>query len=388
MNKVSFLFIVFVALAMSSCTKEDLFDLFHSDQPDDKGPRVVGAIYAMTNDPGQNELITYQRLEDGSIVGTGPVSTGGQGTNINPPGAPTFNDPLGTQDPLIMGYDNQYVFAVNAGSNDVASLKETSDYGLELVDTYPSGGVAPVSLASYKKWLYVVNALEGGSIQGYYVRPNGRLAPIDDSNVHLDDAVAGNIEFSPDGKYLIVSEKNTNNLTIFPIDANGRPGKPYKQESNGTTPFGASFTTDGFFLVTEAFGGAPGEGALTSYQLVNGKLEVISGSIGSHQTASCWVEISEDDAYAYTANTPDGTISSYRVGSNGTLELLESIDGETEPGSFVLDAEIADNYLYQIANTTEEIAIFKIGKDGRLTFLESVTNPAYDAGEFTGITGF
>lgn len=343
----------------------------------------------MTNDPHDNQIITYHRLSDGTIVGTGPVATGGKGTNLNEPGAPTFNDPRGTQDPLIMGYGNKYVFAVNAGSNDVTSFKVTADYGLMKADVASSGGVAPVSLANYKKWLYVVNAREGGSIQGYYVDSYGKLKPIDGSNVHLDNAVAGNIEFSPDGKYLVVSEKNTNNLTIFPIDKDGKPGETYVQKSNGTTPFGASFTADGAFLVTEAFGGAPGQGAVTSYKFnKDGKLEVISGSVGTHQTASCWVELNDTDTYAYTANTPDGTISSFRVGPDGSLELLESIDGVTEAGAFVLDTEIADDYLYQIANTTEEIVIFKIGEDGRLTFLEAVNNPMYDAGEFTGIAGF
>ncbi len=388
MNKLSFFLTIFVALALSSCSKEELFDLFHPDKPDKDGPKVVGGIYTMTNDPKDNQIITYHRLSDGTIVGTGPVATGGKGANLNASGAPTFNDPLGTQDPLIMGYRNKYVFAVNAGSNDVTSFKVTSDYGLMLADVAPAGGVAPVSLANYRDWLYVVNAGDGGNIYGYYVKDNGTLEPIPGSNVHLDNAVAGNIEFSPDGKYLIVSEKNTNNLTIFSIDGQGKPGEPYAQKSNGTTPFGASFTAHGIFLVTEAFGGAPGEGAVTSYKIKDGKLKVISGSVGTHQTASCWVELSEDDAYAYTANTPDGTISSYRVGKDGMLTLLESIDGETEPGAFVLDAEIAGDYLYQVANTLEEIAIFKIGDDGRLTYLESVANPMYDAGEFTGITGF
>ena len=100
-----------ISLALASCSQEDIFDFFHPKNPADPDPTVVGGMYAMTNDPQDNQIITYQRLSDGSIVGTGPVATGGKGTNLNEPGAPTFNDPLGTQDPLIMGYGNKYVFA-------------------------------------------------------------------------------------------------------------------------------------------------------------------------------------------------------------------------------------------------------------------------------------
>lgn len=389
MNKLSFFLAIFFVLALSSCSKEDLFDLFHPKKPDIDSPEIRGGIYTMTNDPMDNQIITYQRLSDGSIIGTGPVSTGGKGTNLNAPEAPTFNDPLGTQDPLIMGYDNQYVFAVNAGSNDVTAFKVTSDYGLMLADIAPAGGTAPVSLASYRDWLYVVNAGDGGNIYGYYVKENGTLEPIPYSNQPLDHAVAGNIEFSPDGKFLIVSEKNTNNLTIFPIDAYGKPNDPLTVASNGPTPFGAVFTKKGTFVVTEAFGGAPGDAAVSSYKLhPDGNLSLISGSIGTHQTASCWIELTDDDVYGYTSNTPDGTISSYRIETDGTLTLLESVAGETMPGAFVLDAEIAERYLYVVANTLEAIAIYRIEEGGSLTYIEQVTNPRYDMGEFTGITGF
>lgn len=43
------------------------------------------------------------------------------------------------------------------------------------------------------------------------------------------------------------------------------------------------------------------------------------------QTAACWVAVTEDGAYAYTANTGSSTVSSYNVPVGGKLTLLNAM---------------------------------------------------------------
>lgn len=384
------LLIAFLALIVlsTSCTKEDLVAV--AERNPEKDDRKTGSIFVLTNNPDDNQVIRYLRNQDGSVEMVGATSTGGMGANLNPEGAPTFNDPLGSQDPLIVSYDEKFVFAVNSGSNTISSLRITGKSTLKLVDEVDAYGIAPVSLTTYRDLLYVVNARDGGNISGYKILPNGRLEHIEGSSMPLsqDPAVAGNIEFSPDGKFLIVSEKNTSQLSIFPIMADGSPGPAVIQPSNGMTPFGADVTENGTILISEAFGGAADASKVSSYNIQpDGTLALVSGSISTNETAACWIELTDDDRYAYTSNTPDGTLSSFSVMSDGSIQLLESIAGDLGAGAFVLDAEVTDEYLFVIAATFEEVSVFKVEGDGSLTFEYSIQNDMFVAGEIAGLAG-
>src|SRR5437667_9405067 len=76
------------------------------------------------------------------------------------------------------------------------------------------------------------------------------------------------------------------------------------------------------FIVSDAFAGATNAGALTSYQLHNDKVKLEDGPVADHQTAPCWVAITGNGRFAYTANADSNSISGYSLGQNGTLTLL------------------------------------------------------------------
>ncbi len=201
--------------------------------------------------------------------------------------------------------------------------------------------------------------------------------------------LVGNIEFSPDGRFVIVSEKITNTLVVYSLDENGKPGDPLPQPSAGRTPFGAGFTERGTFIVSEAFGNAPGGSAVSSYRVnADGTLQVISRSVATRQTASCWVELTDDQQYAFISNAPAGTLSSMKVHPDGSLTLLEAVAGELGQGAFLLDAEITGKYLYVVAEALEEIAVYEISADGKLTYRKSIKNDLLKARTFTGLAGF
>ena len=79
-----------------------------------------GAVYSMTNqDP--NGVAVFKRAPDGTLSPAGTFLTGGSGNPVAETGDPPF-DPLASQGALILSGDNRFLFAVNAGSNEISAL--------------------------------------------------------------------------------------------------------------------------------------------------------------------------------------------------------------------------------------------------------------------------
>jgi 6-phosphogluconolactonase len=128
-------------------------------------------------------------------------------------------------------------------------------------------------------------------------------------------------------------------------------------------------------VVSEAFGGAAGASAASSYTAADsGMLSVASGSVANSQTASCWVVIPNNGKFAFVSNTGSGTISSYRIGNNDdSLTLAESVAGTTGMGSAPIDMTLSNNshYLFVLAGGSQSVVAFKINKDGTLTMVDT-----------------
>jgi 6-phosphogluconolactonase (cycloisomerase 2 family) len=122
-----------------------------------------GAVYAMTNAVGGNEIVVYSSAADGTLTLVDTVSTGGLG-GIGSPPEPV--DALGSQGSLVLSRDNQWLFAVNAGSDEI-SVFRVERQGLTLVDVQPSGGSFPVSLTVDEDLLYVLNSGGDSNITGF-----------------------------------------------------------------------------------------------------------------------------------------------------------------------------------------------------------------------------
>jgi len=138
----------------------------------------------------------------------------------------------------------------------------------------------------------------------------------------------------------------------------------------GATPFGFAFARNGTLVVSEAFGGAPDASALSSYRLDGaGALHVVSASVGTTETAACWVVITENGRFAYTTNTGSGTVSGYRVHHSGALSLLDP-DGVTgTTGAGPIDMALTNNsrFLYTLDGPAGGISAFRVNADGSLT---------------------
>jgi 6-phosphogluconolactonase (cycloisomerase 2 family) len=328
-------------------------------------PNQPGFIYAMTNLASGNSIAIFRQAETGMLSPAGVVATGGLGFETGQP------DPLASQGSLIA--DGRQLFAVNAGSDDFSVL-QAEGAELRVVAKVSSGGVRPTSLTVRRGLLYVQNA-GSGTIAGFRVEPDGRARSLPDSRRELSGGPASDpaqASFTPDGRFLLVTGKATNLIDLFRVERSGRTRGPEATPSNGTTPFGYGFDEHGNVIVSEAFGGVPNAGAMSSYALRDGGLEVISGSVPNNQTASCWVVITSDGAYAYTTNTGSASISSYRIGSDGSLELLEPVAGQTTPGGAPIDMTLdrSGSFLYVLVGGTGTISAFRINDDGSLTHLQ------------------
>ncbi len=321
------------------------------------GPPSAAAVYTLSNAVAGNTVLAYDRAADGSLTAAGSFATGGTGTGGG----------LGSQGAVVLSDNGRFVFAVNAGSNDVSALA-VRPAALELADKVPSGGTQPISLSVHGKLLYVLNAGSPANITGFRVTHDGSLEQLAGSTQSLSGPAVGPAEvaFSPDGDTLVVTEKGTNKIDLFRVGKDGRAGAPTTHASSGTTPFGFDFDRRGNLIVSEAFGGAAS--ALSSYAITGTGLGIISASVAATgQKAACWVVVSKNGRYAYTTNTATGTVSVYAIDRDGSLTLINAV--ATTVGGSPIDASISGDgrFLYVLNGVNHSIDAFAIAHDGTLT---------------------
>jgi 6-phosphogluconolactonase len=342
-----------------------------------RGPKNfhAGAVYVLTNQTS-NTVAAFRRTSWGVLTPAGEFPTGGAGNPTPQPPDPV-TDPLASQGALIISHGNRFLFAVNAGSNEISVLKIKKN-DLEIVDVVNSGGIRPISLALHDDLLYVLN--EGGTpnISGFEVGEDGTLTQLAGSTRPLIDGGAADpaqIGFSHDGDLLVVTDKAGNRLNTYTINEDGLPSPPIDNSSNAMTPFGFAFNNAGTLVVSEAFGGAANQAAASSYEAQeDGTLNVISGSVPNSQTASCWVQITNNGKFAFISNTGSGTISSYRVNpSDGSLTLLNATAADTGMGSAPIDMALSNNsrILFVLLGGSQSVASFRVWKNGNLTPIDT-----------------
>jgi len=339
----------------------------------------AGVVYTLSNAVDSNEVIVFRRSAAGSLQRAASYATTGTGSG----------DGLGSQGALVLSQDRRWLFAVSAGSNELSVFRADGEK-LYLVDTIASGGVRPVSVTEHGGVVYVAHAGDGkNDITGFAQRANGSLVAIPGSKRALSGPSVGpaQVSFSPSGRALIVTEKGTNKIDEFRVNAyTGKTGAISVHDSNGQTPFGFAITQGGQVIVSEAFGGADDASALSSYQLgFSAGLSSVSASVADTEGAACWVVLAKNDRFAYVSNTKSGSISSYAVANDGSLSLVDA-DGraaDTGDGSKPIDMAVSknDRFLYVLESGTSSIGVARIEANGSLTVLPDVSGlPSSAAG--------
>jgi len=399
---------------------------------------AAGGVFVMSNILDRNTIVGYSRASDGTLSRTGEFATGGNGGDFD--GAEGL-DPLISAYSLINTPDNEYLMAVNAGSNTISVMRINDNMTLDLVDTESTAGIGPNSLAYNNGIVYVTNIDADGEFNGEpdqegsiygYTFENGDLTPINGSLRELNNRPAA-VRFSPNGEYLLVTSINAGSaalasndqdeIVIFGIDENG-VATDYALDGATSTlrgnaegrnlPSAIGFevvdrSNGTFAIVTEArefrsegeppvFPGLQ-TGSVSVFQigeegsLTPSQLDLLAGQTATvGQRTACWIVLSPDGEYFWVSNAVDASISTYRfTDSSGNVELIDEVAAigvqptstdpavafDTTDGWIDLDISDDGNYIYQLFGLSGAVGVYEVD-GGSLTLVETVTGDLPD----------
>jgi 6-phosphogluconolactonase (cycloisomerase 2 family) len=325
------------------------------------------SLYTIGNEVQSNEVLVFNRNSDGTLIEAGRYATGGQGTGGG----------LGNQGALALSDNKLFLFTVNPGSDDFSFFYIRKNGSLKLIDKVQSGGIMPVSITYYHGLIYVLNAGGTGNIAAFAVNHHAQLVELSNSRRALSSEAAGaaQISFSGNGKAVVITEKATNTLTSFAVDASGRPGTINTFPSAGVTPFGFSFGRANVFHVSEAFGGEANASTVSSYHVNTwGKISLLDGPFPTNGSAACWVATSRDGRYLFVTNTASNDVTSLSTTHGGELNFANN-GNSTPTGTSPIDAAMdsQSKFLYVLSGGDDAIVSYKVGEDGALDQIDEDT---------------
>ena len=351
----------------------------HQSQP--------GAVFVMNNSASRNEVISFTRAADGSLQQAGTFATGGRGTG-------GVTDPLESQGSLTLSQDHSLLFAVNGGSSEISAF-QVHGSNLALVDKKPTGGAEPNAVAQHGGLVYVLNVGGSSNVVGFTVGANGQLRQIPNSTRFLttNNSEGASLAFSPNGQFLVVTERATNNIDVFQVLANGTLSPIVVNTDSQPGAFSVTFAPNGAALVSET-GPAGGSDASTisSYSiLANGTLSPISTGVATLGNANCWNVATPNGLWVYVSNAASSTISGFHIAANGSLTPIGStVLGINPTGSGNLDIAVtADSaFLYTLNSGNGTIGVFAITQQGGALTNVSEDQVILAKAGFNGIAAF
>ncbi|HEY1741393.1 MAG TPA: beta-propeller fold lactonase family protein [Acidimicrobiia bacterium] len=319
---------------------------------------TAGAVYAQTNAPRGNHVLTYSRGTDGTLHAAGSYATRGLGGKE----AGAVVDPLASQGSVTYDAAQHLLFVTNAGSSQL-SVFSAHGTTLALRQVIGTEGSFPTSVTVWGNNVYVLDAGNQGAVVGFRMS-SGRLERIANSKrvLNLGNTnppnylmAPGQVGFTPDGKHVVVTTKAHGTIDVFGVNANGAlSAAPVQNTPAGMVPFAFSFDASGRLVVVEA-----GTSSVSTYRVAtNGTLSTVSGPVGDGEAAACWIATASGGNY-FVANAGSNSISSYQVAANGSVSLSHTtattsggpIDLVTAPGGHFLYSENGG------AGTIDEFAV-------------------------------
>jgi 6-phosphogluconolactonase (cycloisomerase 2 family) len=318
-----------------------------------------------TNATTGNQVLVYNRVTGGLPTLLATIPTQGAGTGAG----------LGSQGAVTLSRSGRYLFVVNAASNTISTF--TFGGGtMTLTSVVDSGGTTPISVTESNDVVYVVNTGGNGNVSGYR-NSNGVLTALADGIRPLSQqggAGPGQVSFNTFGDVLVVTEKNTARLTSWSVLPSGNLTRMAVTPSSGATPFGFAFTNNDTMIVSEA----PGS-AVSSYRFVdNSRMDaprLVTASLPNGQGAACWIAVTPNGRFAFSANAGTSSVSSFTVARDGRVALLAGAAGLTGNDAGAVDMAVSPDgqQLHVFASRTPQIVSFTISPMGALTPLGVVT---------------
>jgi 6-phosphogluconolactonase (cycloisomerase 2 family) len=367
------------------------------------GPAVT-TVYTESNDPtaGQNAVLAFRRNPaDGSLKQIGTFPTGGTGE----PNPGQVIGPDDSDQEVVATPDGRFLFAVNQGSNSVTSFRIDRDGSLDRIGTFASGGVQPDSLGIADGRLYVANRGDSAvghpgtvapNYTGFDIGPDGALTPIPNSTVSFPvNTSPAQALIARDGRFLFAD--------IFAVPgstaAQGNTIAPFRIEGDGTLQLAPGGNV-----------GAPGSPLLLG-TAVHPKLNIIYAgltnasklgvftfdetgrtsfvtSVPVQGAATCWVTVTADGTYLYTADTGTNSVGVFSLADplhpvqiqefalGGPLAPPGAPAGERDTAAFQLALDPSGRSLYVIGQSTSptlsfpqgnQLHVLKVAHDGTLS---------------------
>jgi 6-phosphogluconolactonase len=330
---------------------------------------ATGTVFVMTNAASKNEVIAFERNANGTLGESVSYDTHGRGSG-------GITDPLESQGSLTLSQDHSLLFAVNAGSGDVTVFNVHKD-ALDFRGKTPSGGAQPSAIAEFRGLVYVLNSGGAGSLVGFHLDNGGQLDPIKNSTAFLTGTTTGgaSLAFSPDGQFLVVTERVANNIDLFHIQSDGTLSPIVVNSNPAPGTFSVAFAPNGAAIVSETGPATATNGsAISSYKVnSNGTLTAITHSLPTFAAGNCWNAITPDGRWVYVSNSGSDNISGFNIGKDGSLTpIAGTVLGNNPAGSHNVDIAVSGDgkFVYTINSQTGNIGVFAINQqDGSLTSL-------------------
>jgi 6-phosphogluconolactonase (cycloisomerase 2 family) len=330
----------------------------------------AGAVFVMSNAADKNEVIAFERAANGTLGDSVSYDTHGRGSG-------GITDPLESQGSLTLSHDRSLLLAVNAGSGDVTVFNVHKSGALNFLSNTPSGGAQPSAIAEFNGLVYVLNSGGAGSLVGFRLDNGGRLDQIKNSTAFLTGTTTGgaSLAFSPDGQFLVVTERVANNVDVFHIQPDGTLSPIVVNANPAPGTFSVAFAPEGVAIVSETGpAGATNGSAISSYKVnADGTVTAITHSLPTFAAGNCWDAITPDGRWVYTSNSGSDSISGFNIGKDGTLTPIGgTILGNNPTGSHNVDIAVSADgkFVYTINSQTGNIGVFAINQNnGTLTSL-------------------
>jgi len=324
---------------------------------------VEGYLYTSLNGEGTNQVISFERLDDGSLGTQMAYSTESMGGANRAAGGDAAGD-FDAQGAIRIIDD--YLLVVNAGGNTISVFEiDKSNGALALQDNVASGGTRPVSIASFPKasggndyWVVVgnqwnnPNVQKGGDGEGpiehypdarFHAEGGSHEAVLDDRNIHLFsfdaetgalsaeqvlDTYAGTnggpttVAFNHDGTKLAVAtwgiahfgtetptDQKPSRVYVYDFDtAEGSvANRRYFEEEGVSGSIGFSWDKDSSTLFVSNFNLVPEKRDYSLTVLVDDGSSVsmvdhFGTGNGSDIDEACWTILSEDGSKLYVSS--------------------------------------------------------------------------------------
>ena len=127
-----------------------------------------------------------------------------------------------------------------------------------------------MAVAQHGNLVYVINFAGNSNVVGFNLDEDGHLVMIPNSIRYLSATNTGpsSLAFSPDGRFLLVTEKITNNIDVFSVRSDGTLSQPTITPDPIPGIFDVVFSPDGAALIVQTGGASNANASSVSSYLV------------------------------------------------------------------------------------------------------------------------